>query len=526
MYNFSVLSYLYPLITILVVIIFILLIKILFHRKVSLPSYKKLRRRDTLIERWTLRKKKKEIQDSDDSKLFIRYRHSLFVFLSVAIFMLVLWSAWSIFATRNGGMKNFRAFFLFSGSLVSLQYVLSVLSVPYQYELAPTLNPVIIVPVFNEDPVALLEGVMSFFSQSVLPKEIHIVNDGSDDRIDYTSVKELLFEQGKSCSIYCTWTDQENQGKRIAQATAFQQIKETNDVIVVTVDSDGCLASNAIQEGLRPFTDEEVQSVAGLVVSKNVKQGLLSRFTEMIFVGYQQLVDRAALSFFGNVPVNSGGLAFYRHKIVSEAIEYNYTEEFFGKAHVMFSDDSYLTLFAILKGKAVNQPTATVFADMPVTLSHHIRQQVRWARGAFIRGFWRIHYTPVTSAVFWRQALGWINFFLVTCMLTQLTIYYVMKITLPPIEFFAIPIIFSYIQATRYFIVKRSDLSLLQACFIWLLNPFALYWSLIVLRIVRLYSMATCFKTGWGTREKVEISYELSKEDVGDLTITDGNDAS
>ncbi|MFC2285945.1 MAG: hypothetical protein ACFNLH_10860, partial [Corynebacterium matruchotii] len=60
-------------------------------------------------------------------------------------------------------------------------------------------------------------------------------------------------------------------------------------------------------------------------------------------------------------------------------------------AHAMhFMSLQLGSLFALLHGRTVQQPSAFAFAWMPDRWSHHYRQQERWFRGSFIRGLWRI----------------------------------------------------------------------------------------------------------------------------------------
>lgn len=511
---FNTLSWFYPTVVSILVLLAVIQIRGFFHKKAPSPPYETLKRGEKTHIKKARNNQKIALKNNEDTtvSLGITYRNSFTLFFLISLFVALIWVAWSIYATENGGLKEFRYFFILIGAFSCGQYVFSIYAVPYRAAHQEPLKPIILVPVYNESPHTLQQGIHSFFSQTVLPTEIHVVNDGSNADIDYTDVESSLLAKGKETGVYTTWTTQANAGKRAAQTTGFQLIKEPLDSIIITVDSDGILADNALAEGLKPFNDPEVQSVAGLVVSRNIKKNLLSRFTELIFVAYQQLVDRASMSLFGSVPVNSGGLAFYRYDVLASSITHGYNQETFGKAEVKFSDDSFLTLFAAFKGKTVFQPTSVVFADMPTNLNHHLRQQVRWARGSFIRGFWRIRYAPIGSAIFWRQVIGWYTFFVVTCILTQLMIHYLLSWTIPPLEFFLIPIVMGYIQSLRYFLVKRTDLSLWQYVAIWLMTPLATIWSVIVLRIVKLYSILTCKKTGWGTRSAIEIPDEVDHD--------------
>ena len=72
--------------------------------------------------------------------------------------------------------------------------------------------------------------------------------------------------------------------KRLAQLTTFQD--DPADVFV-TMDSDTVLDRNALAEGLKPFADPRVQSVAGVGVALNWNRNLLTRLTNLWFLTFQ-----------------------------------------------------------------------------------------------------------------------------------------------------------------------------------------------------------------------------------------------
>ncbi|WP_275561157.1 hypothetical protein [Streptomyces sp. 5-6(2022)] len=76
------------------------------------------------------------------------------------------------------------------------------------------------------------------------------------------------------------------------------------------------------------------------------------------------MVDRSALSAMGSVLVNSGPLAAYRADVVRDNLDSYLNETFMGRP-AMFSDDSLLTLYALLRGQTVQQPSAVAFTAMP-----------------------------------------------------------------------------------------------------------------------------------------------------------------
>lgn len=168
----------------------------------------------------------------------------------------------------------------------------------------------------------------------------------------------------------------------------------------MTVDSDSFLDYEAIANICAPFHDGCVQSVAGVILALNNRKNFLARVTNLLFVT-QQLTDRSAMSMLGSVLVNSGALASYRREVLDHNISAYLNEVYIGK-HVEFSDDSMLTLFALMRGRTVQQPIAFAFAVMPEDRSHHYRQQIRWFRGSFIRDLWRVRFLPLVCWGFWR----------------------------------------------------------------------------------------------------------------------------
>lgn len=241
----------------------------------------------------------------------------------------------------------------------------------------------VLIPLYNEDPSVVSYMLRALLHQSNLPHEVHVVDDSSTTG-SYDDQREWFLRATKEAGIISTWTRTKNQGKRHAQVEAFRNMQEAE--FFVTVDSDSALDYRALEEIARPFHDPKVTSVAGVILAQNNTSNLLARITDLIFVS-QQLVDRSAMSSIGAVLVNSGGLAAYRRSVLTDTIDLYLSEEYLGR-HVEFSDDSMLTLFALLKGKTVQQPTAFALAFMPDNFSHHYRQQVRWFRGSFIRGLW------------------------------------------------------------------------------------------------------------------------------------------
>lgn len=359
------------------------------------------------------------------------------------------------------------------------------------------LHVAILMPVYNEDEGYLRLGLESFLTQTRRPDSVHVVDDGSTSS-DYASARAWWTIAAAEAGITTTWQRTPNSGKRHAQGAAV--VASPGADVYITVDSDSCLAPNAVEEILLPFTRARVQSVAGIVLATNHRANLLTRITDLWFTT-GQLTDRSALSAMGAVLVNSGPLAAYRAAVVRDNLDSYLNETFMGRP-VMFSDDSLLTLYALLRGRAVQQPSAVVFTALPEKASHFGRMYLRWMRGSTIRSLWRMRYLPVTGYAYWAQLTRWFQVALSTAVLGWLLLVEPLRYgTTPPASFLIVPFLIGWAQALRYLGVIRSDERIRSRAVTWLLMPAAVLGSWTVLRAMRWYGMATCARTGWGTRQ-------------------------
>jgi hyaluronan synthase len=365
------------------------------------------------------------------------------------------------------------------------------------------LNVAAIVPTYNEDPVALDACLRSLFSQRRRPNTVVVVDDGST-KVSYDMVYGWARVRAEALGIRLLWLTQKNAGKRHAQSAA---VRATPDADVYwTVDSDTVSDPRALAELLKPLANERVVSVAGVVLAANVRRSFLTRFTDLWFVT-GQLTDRSSLSVLGSVWVNSGPIAVYRAAVLRDNLDGYVAETFLGRK-VPFSDDSMLTLYAMLRGRTVQQPSAFAYSLMPETVGHHLRQFTRWMRGSFIRSLWRMRYLPLRSYAFWAHLLRWAQ--TVTASAVFVAVVVVGSIARPNLSavpwLVAVPLALGYATTLRYMTVRRSDQSTAYQWGTWLLTPVAVVWAMTVLRAVRWWAVITCWRTGWGTRKSVEVA--------------------
>lgn len=360
------------------------------------------------------------------------------------------------------------------------------------------LNVAVLVPVYNEDQGYLKACLESLLNQTRRPDQIHIVDDGSTAS-NYSLVIRWV-KQELAPHIKTTWVRTDNRGKRHAQVKGMDMSPDAD--IYVTIDSDTILEHRAIEEGLKPFIDPKIQSVAGIRLPMNGDQNILTRFFST-WETVWQLVDRSHQSVLNCVTVNCGPLALYRAETIRQYTSGYLNETFMGKP-VSYSDDSLLTTYALYHGKTIQQPTSVCFTAVPDNLNHHIRQYTRWMRGSFIRSFWRFKYLQVMSYVWW---LHWFKWF--QLLLSSFVFFYIVYkggFTNPNIlpYIIGIPIAVSYVQSLRYLTLVRSDQSSRSRFINFLLAPLSMLWLITVLRLVKYYAYLTAGNMKWGTREKVE----------------------
>jgi hyaluronan synthase len=165
----------------------------------------------------------------------------------------------------------------------------------------------------------------------------------------------------------------------------------------------------------------------------------------------------------------------------------------------MLGDDTMLTLFALNRGRAVQQSSAVCFAMYPETLSHTLRQWTRWMRGTALRTLWRLRYLPLTSWGWWYTAITtWSYLAFVSVLGAVATDFHQAR----SFAFTALYIsaAWMWLVASRMFAVRRSDQRPIDRLEAFMLVPVALLWLTLVLRPMRLLGTVTIHKQGWVTR--------------------------
>ncbi|MEV4470799.1 glycosyltransferase family 2 protein [Nonomuraea sp. NPDC049504] len=361
------------------------------------------------------------------------------------------------------------------------------------------------VPVYNEDPEALRACLRSVLAQSRPVTRVRVVDDGS--HVPYDDVRHAFESAAAARGVETTWDRTPNRGKRHAQMHA---LAEDDGDVFVTLDSDSVLDRHAVREGLAPFADPRVQSVAGQVLVLNRTAGPIGRLTGLLYLPFT-LGLRSAGSVLRKVTLNSGALAFYRAGVVRRCAGAYENERFRGRPMQM-NDDSLLTFHALLAGRTVHQPSAMVFTLAPARFGHYARQQVRWMRGTAVRHLWWLRYLPLTSVVFWTTVAQHLHLLLMAALPVAL-------LTDRQVDWGAVAaagaqagLAMNYVMALRLFTVRRGDESAGARLLAFALAPLAALWRLVVLRPLLAYAVLTCHRVGrWGTRGGVEVGLTAGK---------------
>ncbi|MFD6098319.1 glycosyltransferase [Nocardiopsis flavescens] len=365
------------------------------------------------------------------------------------------------------------------------------------------------VPVYNEDPRVLEMCLRSVLEQSRRVDRVRVVDDGSADPgtgapVDYADIRDRFLERASAAGVEATWDRTPNRGKRYAQ----MHVLAADDAdVFVTLDSDSVMDRHAVREGLAPFADPRVQSVAGHVVVLNRDANVLTRMTGLLYLPFTRGL-RSAQSVLRRVTINSGTLAFYRAHLVRDRAGVYEKETFLGRPMQM-NDDSMLTFYALLEGDTVHQPSSLVFTLVPERAGHYFGQQLRWMRGTTVRHLWWLRYMPVRGVVFWGTVLEYVHLFLGYAIPLMILAHPGLRSQAGEIALAALVIgaAVGYLISLRIFTIVRSDETVFQRFLLFLLAPMATVWRLLLLRPLYLYAMLTCGRVAqWGTRDRVEVA--------------------
>lgn len=242
----------------------------------------------------------------------------------------------------------------------------------------------IIVPAYNEEVNA--QRTVNFLLESDYPDfEIIFVDDGSKDQT-YLRVKSA-FQDNPRVKVFT----KTNGGK--ASALNFG-IGQATGEILVCIDADTILKSDAVSKMIPYFTDEHVGGVAGNVRVGNTVN-LLTNWQSLEYTTSQNF-DRRGFDNVDAISVIPGAIGAFRKEAV---------EKCGGFATDTLAEDCDLTFRLHREGYIIRTCNeAIALTEAPETLEMFLRQRFRWAFG-MMQSFWK-HRDQLFS--FQKLNIGWI----------------------------------------------------------------------------------------------------------------------
>jgi len=261
---------------------------------------------------------------------------------------------------------------------------------------APTMT--VVIPAYNEGP--MVEQSIESVAAARYPRgrlEILVVDDGStDDTWMY-----IQRAAARHPRLVTAVRLERNQGKRAALATGFRAAR---GAILVTIDSDSVIETDALLAMAGPFRDPRVGAVAGKVAAYNRDRGTIPG---MLHVRYVLSFDfqRSVQSTYRTVFCCPGALAGYRASVVREVLEPWLEQRFLG-VRCTYGEDRALTNAILERGfDTVYQGSAVVHTLVPDTYAKLCRMYLRWDRSyvreeiRFARIVWKRPLIPMVLAL-------------------------------------------------------------------------------------------------------------------------------
>jgi cellulose synthase/poly-beta-1,6-N-acetylglucosamine synthase-like glycosyltransferase len=226
----------------------------------------------------------------------------------------------------------------------------------------------VLIPAHNEEGV-IVQTVTSVLLSDHPDLRIIVVNDGSTDKT------EELLDDNFSHEPRVRIIHQVNRGKAAALHLAMSQA-ETE--IVVTIDADTEIETDAIRKLIRHFSDPTVGAVAGNVKVGN-RSRWLTRWQALEYITSQNM-EKRAFDLLNCITVVPGALGAWRKKAIDAAG---------GITADTVAEDADLTIAIRRLGWRVSyDEEAIAWTEAPETASQLIRQRFRWTFGT-LQSFWK-----------------------------------------------------------------------------------------------------------------------------------------
>lgn len=260
------------------------------------------------------------------------------------------------------------------------------MGVATDYSLTPTVD--ILVSAFNEGKA--IYGTVESLSKLDYPRDkfrVQVYDDRSvDDTWEWTQKAAADFGE-----IIVPHRNEKNKGKG---KTILHAVYESQADVIVTIDSDTLLDSQALRELVACFTDPKVALVGGVVSISNPNENALTAFQVCIYyVGFYLL--KIPEAYFKSVACVSGCMSAIRRSVFLEIAPEIEARNWFG-VPVRYSEDRFITHQTMIHGyDTVINFKARCWTPAPATVKGYWGQQLRWQRGAIADFFRTLRNLPL-----------------------------------------------------------------------------------------------------------------------------------
>jgi poly-beta-1,6-N-acetyl-D-glucosamine synthase len=220
----------------------------------------------------------------------------------------------------------------------------------------------IIVPVYNEG-MSIKASLKALLKLDYPNYEVIVVDDGSSDQ-----TFRLALDVSRQAKPVIRVLTQSNGGKAYA---LNHGVSAAAGEIVVCVDGDSLVHSDALKYAVLHFRDPRVGAVSGCVRVLN-RSKLLARLQALEYIAGNALPKRAQ-NLGGVVTVVPGPLGVFRKKAIAEVGGYDLDT---------FAEDFDISLKILAAGWHVNyEARALVSTEVPESVNDLVKQRYRWTRG-------------------------------------------------------------------------------------------------------------------------------------------------
>jgi cellulose synthase/poly-beta-1,6-N-acetylglucosamine synthase-like glycosyltransferase len=249
----------------------------------------------------------------------------------------------------------------------------------------------IVVPAYNEGPV-IQQSVRSLLCMDYPCFEVLVVDDGSSDD---TYERALQASRGFARVRVIR---KPNGGKASALNVGLAHARGT---LILNMDADSKLSSNALRVCVRHFLDPSVGAVAGNIKVVN-RENMATRLQAIEYIHGLGL-ERRAQDVMKAVSVIGGPLGMFRRDALQEVGGYDSDT---------FAEDRDVTLKLLAKGWLVTyEPEARAWCESPSRWLDLLSQRYRWTRGTVQavfkhrRSLWTLRENPAMCLSLWYMAL-------------------------------------------------------------------------------------------------------------------------